>query len=377
MRRRVVVTALLAAAVLAVFALWLSIKLERVPTRLDEPPRSEARRNPWLALERLTQRLGGRLTRLSDARLLDRLPAGGTLLLDRQRGHLLPPERLDRLFAWVEAGGYLIVVAEHAGVDDPLLDRLAVRRAGPQAPRWRRPADAVEVRLPGAAQTLRAAAGGSSLAACGRQPVWRAGRPGGGDELLHFAVGRGQVTVGSALDWQLSNWQIGKLDHAELYWSLLGRYDRSPAPQVLLLSRLQMPGLFAWLWENAWAACLAAGGLIVLWLWRVVPRFGVLRPAPPPARRELREHLAAIGRYQWRAGALATLLRPAREHFHETLRRRQPAIAALPAAAWPAALAAASRRPARRIAAALDGAADTPQDFTDALRLLRNLERDL
>lgn len=111
MSRRVVGTALLAAAVLAVFALWLSIKLERVPTRVDEPPQSEARRNPWLALERLTQRLGGRLTRLSDARLLDRLPAGGTLLLDRQRSHLLPPERLERIFAWVEAGGYLIVVA--------------------------------------------------------------------------------------------------------------------------------------------------------------------------------------------------------------------------------------------------------------------------
>jgi hypothetical protein len=60
------------------------INLERVPTQKREPPQSEARRNPWLALERFTARMGGQLTRASDARILDRLPAG-SLLLDRQR----------------------------------------------------------------------------------------------------------------------------------------------------------------------------------------------------------------------------------------------------------------------------------------------------
>jgi hypothetical protein len=175
----------------------------------------------------------------------------------------------------------------------------------------------------------------------------------------------------------LSNRQIGEEDHAELYWSLLRRYDPSPQPQVLLLSRLQMPTLFAWLWENAWAACTGAALLLVLWLWRIIPRFGSVRPEAPAARRELREHLAAIGRYQWRSGGLAALLTAAREHFHCRLLRRQPTIAALPPTAQPAALAALSNRPAVRIAAALDGPVDSPHAFTDALRTLRNLERDL
>jgi hypothetical protein len=127
MTRRVVWTSLLLAAVLAVFATWLMLNLERVPTQKREPPQSEARRNPWLALERFTARMGGQLTRASDARILDRLPAG-SLLLDRQRAHLLTPERLHRLLAWVEDGGYLIAVAEHPGVADPLLDSLGVKR---------------------------------------------------------------------------------------------------------------------------------------------------------------------------------------------------------------------------------------------------------
>jgi len=376
MTRRVVWSSLLLAAVLAVFGTWLMLNLERVPTQKREPPQSEARRNPWLALERFTARMGGQLTRASDARILDRLPAG-SLLLDRQRAHLLTPERLHRLLAWVEAGGYLIAVAEHPGVADPLLDSLGVKRvASPRKPARQAPA-VVDVLVPGAAQPLKLAAGGYLLAAGERQPAWSAGQRGRGEQVLHFHLGRGEVTVAAAFDGQLSNRHIGEEDHADLYWSLLRRYDPSPQPQVLLLSRLQMPTLFAWLWENAWAACTGAALLIVLWLWRIIPRFGSVRPEAPAGRRELREHLAAIGRYQWRSGGLAALLTAAREHFHARLLRRQPTIAALPATAQPAALAALSNRPAVRIAAALDGPVDSPHAFTDALRTLRNLERDL
>ena len=123
--------------------------------------------------------------------------------------------------------------------------------------------------------------------------------------------------------------------------------------------------------------CIAAAVLLGLWLWRIVPRFGSTLPEAPPARRELREHLAAIGPHQWRSGALAALLSPAREHFRSRLALRQPTIAVMPVAEQAAALAALCQRPAARIAAALDGSAETPHAFTDALRMLRNLERDL
>lgn len=376
MNRRLVWTALVLLAALGLVGLWLINHLERVPVQKREPPQSEARQNPYLALERFTERQGGRLQRRSDARLLDRLPPGGTLILDRQRRHLLSTDRLQHLLDWVADGGYLIAVAERPAVADPLLDSLGVRQRQRKV-RSGRQRGVVEVALPGAARPLRVEPSEATLVAGSRQPAWSAGEQRGAAQILHFSVGRGHVTVAVDLDRHLSNAHIGDNDHAELYWSLLKRYDRSPPPQVLLLSRLQMPTLFAWLWEVAWAACLSAGALLALCLWRVVPRFGSMQPAPPSARRELREHLAAIGRYLWRSGGLSALLLPARERFQRRLQLRHPAIAALPLDARAAALAALSHRPASAIAAALDGDASHPRTFTATLRLLRNLEREL
>ncbi len=376
MSRRAVFFLLLLVAAPGLGGFWLMSHLERIPVQKREPAQGEARRNPYLALERFTERLGGRLDRQSDARLLDRLPPGGTLFLDRQRQYMLSAERLQHLVDWVASGGYLIAVAERPDLPDPLLDRLGVGRTHDRARSGKRPR-LLDVVLPDSTRTLRVEASEATLVAGARRPAWSATQHGRGAQILHFSVERGHLTVAVDLDHHLSNAQIGDHDHAELYWSLLKRYDRSAQPQVLLLSRLHMPTLLAWLWESARAACLSAAALLTLWLWRVVPRFGSIQPAPPPGRRQLREHLAAIGRYLWRSGGLSALLLPARKHFHRRLHLRQPAIAALPVDARSAALAALSRLPAPAIATALDGPAENPRTFTETLRLLHNLERDL
>jgi len=376
MKQRALYSGLLVALALGLVGFWLLDHLERVPVVQREPAQREAMRNPYLALERFTERQGGRLARASDARALERLPPGGTLFLDRQRPHLLSAARLQGVLDWVANGGYLIAVAELPGVADPLLDRLGVSRT-PQPLRARQPPGVLEVNLPGGARPLHINLAETTLRPGTRQPAWSAGRRPNAAQILHFSVGRGHLTIAADLDAQLSNARIGDNDHAELYWSLLERYDRSAQPQVLLLSRLRMPTLFTWLWETAWAACLAAGALLGLWLWSVVPRFGSIRPEAAPGRRELREHLAAVGRYLWRSGGLAALLSPAREHFQRRLQLRQPAVAALPPEARATALSTLTHRPATAIAAALAGPADTARSFTAALRLLRNLERDL
>lgn len=358
-----------------VIVAWLALHLERVPTRRHEPPAPEAQRNAYLALERFTGKMGGVLERRSDARFLDRLPVGGTLFLDRRRDRLLSPERLQRLLAWVSAGGYLIAVPESPEVPDPLLDALDVRRAEPPQPGAR--VAAVDVCWPADARARQIAGAWHLLRAGSRQPVWSAGSADHGQQLLHFSVGRGNLTIAAEFDRLLSNRSLGDHDHAELYWSLLEHYDASPRPQVWVLSRLQMPGLLAWIWEHARAACFSGIILILLWLWQIVPRFGPLRPESPPARRELREHLAAVGRYLWRADCLEALLAPARQRLYSCLALRQPTIAALPVAAQIGALADVTGKPAPRLAAALLGEAPSARAFTEAVRTLRDLEEDL
>ena len=378
MSRRLIwgIVALLA---LLTLAIWLALRLERETVPIHDPPQAAARRNPYLALERYIERMGGTLTRRSDAGALDRLPAGGTVLLDRHRSQWLPPERLQHLLSWIEDGGYLLVVAERPDVDDPLLEHFGIQRltkpiSKPDSFSADQPR-VLEIKLPEHYPALRVDAALAALTSGSRPPLWSAGHSGDEAQWLHYVIGRGNLTVAVGLDSQLSNRRIGELDHAELFWILLSRYDRSPKPQVLLLSRLQMPGLFVWLWENAREACIAAIALLLLWLWRIVPRFAACVPEAPPTRRELREHLAAVGRYLWRAGALPSLLVPVREHFQNRLAFRHPKIAALPPEEQAAALSELSGYPSAMIVSALYGSAISPQAFTDILRTLYKLER--
>ncbi len=379
MSRRLIWGIVVLLALLTLLA-WLASRLERETVLIHEPPQAAARRNPYLALERYIERMGGSFTRRSGAGALDRLPAGGTVLLDRQRSQWLPPERLQHLLSWIEDGGYLLVVAERPDVYDPLLEHFGIQRlTKPISKAKSISADqprVLEVSLPDVERVLRVDAALALLSSGSRPPLWSAGHADEGAQWLHYAIGRGNLTVAVGLDSQLSNRRIGELDHAELFWTLLSRYDHSPKPQVLLLSRLQMPGLFVWLWENAWEACIAAIVVLLLWLSRIVPRFAACVPEAPPTRRELREHLAAVGRYLWRAGALPSLLVPVREHFHNRLAFRHPKIAALPPEEQAAALSELSGISSAGIASALYGSAINTQAFTDALRTLYKLERE-
>ena len=98
---------------------------------------------------------------------------------------------------------------------------------------------------------------------------------------------------------------------------------------------------------------------------------------PAPDRRALGEHLAAVGRYLWRAGGLAHWLQLSREHFHGRLRLVHPQLAVLPLGARAEALARLSRLSRQEIGNALGGAGDTPLTFTHAIRILSQLEQRL
>ncbi len=388
--KRVIVWGLLALALLAVLgSAWFLANFDLVPVSGREPPGREARANPYLALERFLAAQGRPLTRSGDPRILD-APPGGVLILDAGRRAHLTPARVEALLAWVAAGGYLIITPDLPGEVDPILSRFDVDcscKAKPApaegdapAPRPARPTPlprAVEVAVPGAPRPLRVDADYANLAAGKRAPEWRAGAPGFPEQILHYAEGRGQVTVLYSLGGLFANGTIGHQDHAELLWTLLQTYAPEGRPAVVLLTRFIAPSLVQRLLESAWMPLLAGATLLVLWLWRRIPRFGPVRPDPQPDRRRLGEHLRGVGRYVWRAGGLDVWLAVARESFRTRLALRQPALATLPPAEQAVALAELTGRPASLVAAALQGQEVSPQSFLQALRLLRSLERQL
>ena len=424
MTRRIVWIGVIVAALLALGFLGFINFFEEVPVKRHTPPEAEARRNPYLAFERFMLRMGRPLERQNDARQLDHLPPGSIVILDEQRRAHMTAERLDRLLAWVHGGGYLIVAPESGTRDDPILKAFQLSRferaaanatppsaptrddedeeedsgpkadgkqcPAPTAPPARQPGDLCaptpakqpppqrySLQIPGSPRTLVADYSGTGLCTDQIAPAWAAGAPGFGAQILHFRHGAGQVTFVNHLRGLLNNWRIGEHDHAELIWSLIEQQAPGQNTRVTFVTRLSVPTLFEWLAESAWAALIAGAALLLLWLWRVVPRFGPPRPEAAPERRQLREHLAALGRYVWRLDGLDHWLAIARENFLQRLALRHPALAALPPGEQASALARLTGRSASMIAAALHGPAGSTTNFTVALRTLKNLERSL
>ncbi|MBS1196836.1 MAG: hypothetical protein H6R18_621 [Proteobacteria bacterium] len=396
MRRRVVVISLIVAVLAGLAVTWFYLNFEEVTVKTRTRPEAEARRNPYLALERFFVRMGRPVERRTDARFLDALPAGGVLILDAGRRAHLTPERLTKLLAWVEQGGYLIVspdlpgndlVLAHFGVsrfvggnitaddDEEVVNENAA--ADPASTSCPAKDNRAQVLIPGTNRPLFAAHQYQRLQAEKSKPIWQAGTAESGAQYLHFAHGGGQVTIIAALSRQFNNTNIGAHDHAEILWTLVQTYQPQLTGPISLMTRLEIPTLWQWLAESAWTAVIAGLALLLLWLWRVVPRFGAPLPDPEPDRRQLREHLTAIGRHIWRSGGLDYWLSVAREAFLARLALRHPALAVLPPVEQAEALARLTLRPAAMIADALYKPAGSISSFTSAMRTLQNLERSL
>jgi hypothetical protein len=229
--------------------------------------------------------------------------------------------RIGQIVAWVEAGGHLIVEAEPMGTADPLLERFAVKRA--------RAAPAVkplEAKLDG--RTLQVQLGAPLKLQTGGTP--RLAVSSGKDEirLASMARGRGAVTAASSLDFARNRF-IGEHDHAAFFWELL---NVTGASELLVFVRPERLSLMRFLGEHALPALASAATLLVLWLWRIGPRFGPVAPDLPPARRRLLDHLRASGRFYWSRGLRARLVDAARDAALRRVARAQPDFASAPSA---------------------------------------------
>lgn len=365
-----------ALAAAAAGLMWFVATFEPMAVRRREAPQAAARRDSYLALGRFLMRMGRPLQRSEDAQTLDRLDARGVLVLDRGRASHLTPARLQRVWTWVAGGGYLIVAPEPADEPDPLLGALGLERAerdsaasaedGPTPP-------SREVRLPGAPRPL-AVAPFAGFTPGRIAPAWSAGATTDGRvQVLHYDRGQGSVTVVDGLDVVMSNASIGDHDHAELVWRLIDRYQ--PSGPVTLLTGLETVTLFGWLAVHARAALAAGGVALLLWLWQIVPRFGGVLPPPAADRRQLHEHLSAVGRLVWKQGGPAAWIPVMRGAVADRIANR-----------WPAApggdddhgiLAAHTGLTPSEIDLALRGEPRDSEQFIKTARALQQLERRL
>jgi hypothetical protein len=295
-------------ALVAASAAWFLSTHERVPSREWVGPSAEARRNDYLAAERFAARMGLATRALRSLPDLDTLKPKSVLLLPNRR-QALDPRRLREIVAWVEAGGHLIAEAELVGVSDPLLDLVGVERvrgAAPSKPAPVRLADGrtIAVSLFGA-MTLESADAGEK------------GR------FVSFDYGEGTVSALVGLHFA-RNQLIGTEDNADFLWYLLGA---TPAAELQIYLRPERLSLWGFLARHAAPVLAAVVALVALWLWRIAPRFGPVRPDPPPARRRLLDHLRASGRFFWTQGLRGRLVAAARDAALRRVARAQPGFA--------------------------------------------------
>ena len=393
--RRAVWGSVAALALVTLGAVWFIDHYERETFERRSAPQPEALRNPWLAAERLLAGMGWRVETVQEAATLDSLPRGGVLILSRDRQYHLTPSRAAALFAWIDAGGYLIADGAFVAASDPVLRAFDVRTTPPRAerpsktderedapsPALRRRGEAARtaVGIPGYGRVLRMVPG-PALYAGVVAPRWRVPGPtdragNASDEILDFEYGRGRVTLIDGL-WRFQGPSaIEQDDHAEILVALLSTHGG--AADVRILSRLVTPNLFEWLARHATAALVSTSVLLLLWLWRIVPRFGVVRPAPAPERRSLVQHLRAMGRFLWRSHAGTALLDAARINLRRRLAQRGVVAADAPLPETCAAVTRALGVAGREVAHALGGDARTPEQFTAAMATLAALDHRL
>ncbi|MDR0736416.1 MAG: DUF4350 domain-containing protein [Zoogloeaceae bacterium] len=367
-------------------AVYLFANLERVSIEKRGRMSLEARRNPQLATERFFHRMGRETARIESPVALDALPEGGVLVLAGRRASLMNEARAQRILDWVARGGYLIVEHDRGLAEkDPLLLPFGVTNDDdtteekPDIIRRERGASSlstfIEVGLPGNDQRYRLTSWLFRKMSSGEiPPLWQVeGQY--GNAMLHYAWGRGNVTLVGNLMF-LNNGELGNFDHAEFFWALLQRYQ--PEGVIHLAARMEYQTLWQWLSTTAWRTLPSAAILILIWLFCVMPRFGGVRAAMETERRGLAEHLLALGRCLWREGALDILLDTARREIAQRLAQRHARLSRLPAKERSRELARQSGLAATEIDAALhSNAPPSPETFTRAMQIVQSLERAL
>ncbi|HET7796155.1 MAG TPA: DUF4350 domain-containing protein [Rhizobacter sp.] len=323
--------ALLVAA-MGVVAVWVASCTEWAEVEVPLPERGEAAKNELYATQQLLRRLGS--TVAAPTHLAQMPPPQATLMLSSWYWDLFP-ERAQRLKAWVEGGGHLVLYAsslQHRQLKDwlPIKPVAPPRKPGrpedadedddeadqeppPAGLRAKAPpcADAVEPDTVPSAYTD----GKRHFKVCGSgfefpgpqlqsrsDPLWLV-QGAKGPLVLRAAVGRGQVTVVRAPD-LFDNRIVVKGDNALVAVAAL---KGGPGAHVWFVTEEARPPILRWLWREAWVVVVLGALALALALWRSARRFGPLMAVPAPGRRSIAEQISGTAQFLHRQGPEALL----------------------------------------------------------------------
>ena len=292
----------------------------------------EARKNPLYAARIFLHRMGIPAVSKYSVQGLGVLPDTNTVLIVSSKRKTLSPKKTKKLYAWVKAGGHLIVRGTNSFdystflendnyySDDPLQSLLEVE-AG----------ERVYLKSEHAALNIKGSKKLLNLEIKRFDAIESANDFSSNyDEtirvnkqvfILRRSVEKGMITLVANLNF-INNRNIRKADHAEILWQLV--HGLSSPQAVWLIHNDEMPALWRLLWNTAWAFILSLTLLFILWLYQSAHRFGPLIPKAAEDRRSLVEHIAASGNFYWKNKQKYKLIESSRNALNRRIALTQP-----------------------------------------------------
>lgn len=390
------------AAVLALVLVsaWVVSATEWVDDEVPTPAKGEARTHSMYAAQALLRALGAKVVKRES---LDAMPPVQARLVLASSHWDLFPERGQRLRAWVEQGGHLVMPSRLVS-DDMLEDWLPLveEEVKPRARKDVTPPSEKESRASRAARNKAAKdakdadchlvtepdtvpasfAGGRSFKLCAawigtqylppdkKPPLWAADGP-RGTEAIRVSVGRGTVTV---MPWgPLSNASLLRADNA--LFAVAALQARAGSEVWFVAEEAREPFL-KWIWRHGWAAMVAGLLALAVALWRAAVRFGPLALSAGTHRRSMAEQVRGTAGFLHMHGAGAlheAQLRALNESAARHLRRYRD----LAAPARAAAMAQATGLEAAMLVRAMSTHARAPDAMAVDLEVLETARRRL
>ncbi len=315
----------------------------------------DALRNPYLAAQQFMNRSGIEVTDVDSLARLDELSSVGTLFFS-DANQVQSPRQLEQVMDWLDVGGNVIYSANStASGDDLLLEEFEVevdwadyetekksedkpfsetmREYNRQLEEGKTREDIARALADEEISLTRVSFGddigdvdvafdnsrilshpyiADAEYAAGKHTPFSWSVSERGVHMMQFEVGSGLLTIVSDPNiW--NSYQIDLYDHAYLLWLLSAQEGN-----FAILRSVVRDSIWTLMRRNAGELLIAAGLLILVWIWRMGYRFGRLVPRDLSRTRAMGEHFTSVSHYLWHRRYGNYLVKPLRQ---QVLRR--------------------------------------------------------